>query len=92
MRDEIGFERLCQIEPRLRQLVNELKATVVLPDTNIYHVHSDCKRRTCNLVGWNAENLEISDSGSYVIAIRYLFDVAEDLMDEQRAIEMGVPK
>ena len=58
MTERIKFTRLCEIEPRLKDLYDEVKKDKAWRDKRDWNVWRDYKSQIENLVGWESSSTD----------------------------------
>jgi hypothetical protein len=70
----ITYETACGIEPALRDLEDQVRASAAAGRT-AWRVWEQHKRRLRRLVGWNARHPRLA--GAYDVCYRYLLNIFE---------------
>jgi hypothetical protein len=69
------FQRIAIIEPRMTDVVSEVTRIKPRKGYNRHAEYLRFKTQISSLVGWRAENPELSDSSSYDVMIRVIDDL-----------------
>ena len=59
------FNEICEIEPRLRELYEDIPIFIKPEDENFWQFWSRVKMRMSDLVGWEGESMQLRNSDCY---------------------------